>query len=200
MDRYPQTAWQGSDGRHSTTARARATRAARTEADNTVHDAITDFLVAAETGSTLDRHGRAFSDESVRELRWCLSSHVDRRLGALALTDVGRRDIETLVADLDAAGLSRSRLHAVAKSVRALYDYARERGLVADNPAERIALLDEDDAQQPSRERTPAGGIRALLAGGERALEGADRALAVFLQVATVCFVLFALVLIAESL
>jgi hypothetical protein len=31
-------------------------------------------------------------------------------------------------------------------------------------------------------------------------LAGADRALALFLQVATVCFVLFALALIAESL
>lgn len=200
MDRYPQTVWQGSDDRHSTTVQARATRAARPEAGSTVHEAIADFLAAAETGSALDRYGRAFTDESVRELRWCLSSHVDRRLGALALTEVRRRDIETLVADLDAAGLSRSRVRSVAKSVRALYDYARERGLVADNPAERIALPDEDDAEQPSRDRTPATSIRALLAGGDRALAGADRALAVFLQVATVGFVLFALALIAESL
>src|SRR4051812_13181883 len=196
MARYPQTAWQGSDGRHSTTAQARASRAARPAAGATVHEAIADFLTAAETGSVLDRYGRAYSDESVRELRWCLSSHVDRRLGALALTEVRRRDIETLVADLDAGGLSRSRLRSVAKSVRALYDYARERGLVENNPAERIALPDEDDAQQPSRDRPPARGIRALLAGGDRALEGADRALGVFLQVATVCFVLFALALI----
>jgi hypothetical protein len=86
------------------------------------------------------------------------------------------------------------------KSIRALYDYAAQRGLVASNPAERVALPDEDDAAQPSRERPPAGGIRALLAGSDRALAGADRALALFLQVATVCFVLFALALIAESL
>jgi site-specific recombinase XerC len=200
MARYPQTAWQGSDDRHSTTVQARATRAARPEAGSTVHEAIADFLAAAENGSALDRYGRAFSDESVHELRWCLSSHVDRRLGALALTEVRRRDIEALVADLDAAGLSRSRVRSVAKSVRALYDYARERGLVEDNPAERIALPDEDDARQPSRDRPPATGIRALLAGSDRALDGADRALALFLHVATVCFVLFALVLIAESL
>jgi hypothetical protein len=200
MARYPQIAWQGSDDRHSTTVQARATRAARPEAGNTVHEAIADFLAAAESGSALDRYGRAFSDESVRELRWCLTSHVDRRLGAVALTDVRRRDIEALIADLDAAGLSRDRLRAIAKSVRALYDYAAERGLVVDNPAERIALPDEDDAEQPSRDGPPARGIRALLAGGDRALEGADRALAIFLQVATVCFVLFALALIAESL
>jgi site-specific recombinase XerC len=201
MARYPQTAWQGSDDRHSTTAQARATRAARPEAGTTVHDAIADFLAAVGSGAALDRYGRAFSDEAVTELRWCLSSHVDRRLGALELSDVRRRDVEALIADLDAAGLSRDRLRAVAKSVRGLYDYAQARGLAADNPAERVALPDEDDAEQPSRDRPPARGIRAWLAGGsDRALEGADRALAVFLQVATVCFVLFALALIAESL
>jgi hypothetical protein len=69
----------------------------------------------------------------------------------------------------------------------------------ATRAAER-ALPDEDDAQQPSRDRPPAGRIRALLADSDRALAGADRALALFLHVATVCFVLFALVLIAESL
>jgi site-specific recombinase XerC len=198
MARYPQTAWQGSDDRHSTTARARAARSD----GPTVREAISDFLAAAESGSALDRYGRSFTDESVRELRWCLTGHVERRLGALGLTELLRRDVEALVVDLEAAGLPRPRLRAVVKSVRALYDYAAQRGLVASNPAEGVALPDEDDAEQPSRERPPAGGIRALLAGSgsDRALAGADRALALFLQVATVCFVLFALALIAESL
>jgi site-specific recombinase XerC len=200
MARYPQTAWQGSDDRHSTTVRARTTRAARTEAGTTVHETIAEFLAAAERGSALDRYGRAFSDESLRELRWCLTGHVDKRLGALGLTDLRRRDVEALVVDLEAAGLPRRRLRAVVKSIRALYDYAAQRGLVASNPADRVALPDEDDAEQPSRERPSAGRVRALLAGSDRALAGADRALALFLQVATVCFVLFALVLIAESL
>jgi site-specific recombinase XerC len=196
MARYPQTAWQGSDDRHSTTVQARGTR----KDGPTIQEAITDFLAAAERGSALDRYGRAFTDESVRELRWCLTGHVERRLGALGLTEVRRRDVEALVVDLEAAGLPRRRLRAIVKSVRALYDYAAQRGLVASNPAERVALPDEDDAEQPSRERPAAGGVRALLAGGDRALAGADRALAVFLQVATVGFVLFALALIAESL
>ena len=196
MARYPQTTWQGSDDRHSTTARARATRSD----GPTIQEAISDFLAAAERGSALDRYGRPFTDESVRELRWCLTGHVERRLGALGLTELRRSDVEALVVDLEAAGLPRPRLRAIVKSVRALYDYAAQRGLVTSNPADRVALPDEDDAEQPSRERSPAGGVRALLAGGDRALAGADRALAVFLQVATVCFVLFALALIAESL
>jgi hypothetical protein len=196
MARYPQIDWQGSDDRHSTTVRARATR----NDGPTVQELIPDFLAAAERGSALDRYGRTFTDDAVQELRWCLSGHVEKRLGSLNVTDVRRSDVEALVVDLEAAGLPRPRLRAILKSVRALYDYAGQRGLVASNPADRVALPDEDDAAQPSRERPPAGPVRALLAGGDRALAGADRALALFLQVATVFFVLFALVLIAESL
>src|SRR3954447_7456865 len=196
MARYPQTAWQGSDDRHSTTVQARAAR----NDGPTVHEASSDFLAAAERGSALDRYGRVFTDGSVRELRWCLTGHVEKRLGGLSLTEVRQRDVEVLVVDLEAAGLPRPRLRAIVKSVRALYDYAAQRGLVASNPAERVALPDEDDAEQPSRERPPAGRVQALLAGSDRGLAAADRALALFLQVATVCFVLFALALIAESL
>ena len=198
MARYPQTTWQGSDDRHTPTVRARA--ASRSDGP-TIQEAISDFLAAAERGSALDRYGRPFTDESVRELRWCLTGHVEKRLGTLGLTEVRRSDVEALVVDLEAAGLPRPRLRAIVKSVRALYDYAAQRDLVASNPAERVALPDEDDAAQPSRERPPTGRVQALLlAGSDRALAGADRALAIFLQVATVCFVLFALVLIAESL
>lgn len=199
MVRYPKTAWQGDD-RHSTTAQGRAPRAARPKAGVSVHDAIAEFLAAAERGSALDRYGRAFSDESVRELRWCLTGHVDKRLGTLDLSEVQRHDVEALVMDLAATGLSPRRLRSVAKSVRALYDHASERDLVRHNPAERIALPDEDDAEQPSRDRPQAGRLRPLVAAANSSLAGADRALALFLQAATVCFVLLALVLIAESL
>jgi site-specific recombinase XerD len=200
MARSQKTAWQVAVDGHSTTAKARAARATPAKTAITVHDAIADFLQAAERGAALDRYGRAFSDGSVTELRWCLSGHVDKRLGGLELAEVQRHDIEALVGDLAAAGLSRRRLRAIVKSLRALYDYAGERELVAQNPADRIALPDEDDAQQPSRDRPPASRLRALAAGTDRAWTGADRALALFLHAATVIFVLLALVLIAESL
>jgi hypothetical protein len=197
MAQYPKIAWQGVVNRHSTTAQATPTR---TRAGITVSDAIADFLEAAENESARDRVGRAFSPASLSELRWCLSGHVDDRLGAMDLGEVRRRDLEALVEDLAAAGLPRRRLRAIAKSLRALYDYARERDLVAHNPAERIALPDEDDAEQPSRGRPQSAERRSLRIGADRALIGIDRAIALGLQVLTVCFVLLALVLIAESL
>jgi hypothetical protein len=200
MVRYPKTAWQGALEGQSTTAQRRAPRAPRVAAGVTVDAAITDFLQAAEDGSARDRLGRTFSRTSVSELRWCLSGHVVDRLGAMDLNEVQRHDLEALVDDLAAGGLSRRRLRAVAKSLRALYDYATERELVTHNPAERIAVPDEDDAEQPSRGRPPAGQLRSLATGANRATDGIDRAIALGLQVITVCFVLLALVLIAESL
>jgi hypothetical protein len=193
MVSYPKTAWQGADDRHSSTAQARAPRAAATRPGESVHETIVDFLEAADRGAALDRYGRAFSPESARELRWCLSGHVDERLGAMDVGAVNRRDLEALVDELAAAGVARRRLRAVAKSLRALYDYAGERDLVAHNPAARIALPDEDDAEQPSRDRPQQSRLRSAAA-------GADRVLSLGLQVATLCFVLLALFFIAESL
>ena len=193
MVSYPKTAWQGADDRHSITAQARAPRTAAARAGVSVHETIVDFLEAAERGAALDRYGRAFSAESVRELRWCLSGHVDERLGSMDVGVVDRRDLEGIVDELAAAGVARRRLRAVAKSLRALYDYAGERDLVAHNPAARIALPDDDDAEQPSRDRSQQSRLRSAAA-------GADRVLSLGLQVATLCFVLLALFFIAESL
>lgn len=200
MVSYPKTAWQGAGDRRSSTAQATAPRAAAARSGMSVHETIVDFLEAAGRGVALDRYGRAFSAESVRELRWCLSGHVDERLGSMDVGAVQRRDLEALVDELAAAGLGRRRLRAIAKSLRALYDYAGERDLVAHNPAARIALPDEDDAEQPSRGRPRPSRLRFVAVGADRAWAGVDRALSLGLQLATLCFVLLALFFIAESL
>jgi len=159
----------------------------------TVKEASAHFLEAAERGSARDRYGRAFSDDAVSELRWCLLGHVDDRLGTMGLGRVQRKDVEALVDELAGAGISRRRLRAVVKSLRALYDYAVERDLAVSNPAERVALPDEDEAEQPTRGRPPARPRPA-------AQTGVDRAFGLAMQAATLCFALLALFFIAESL
>jgi hypothetical protein len=197
MANHPKTAWQPLGNRQSSTAHAGRTQ---TRVGITVDEAIADFLEAAENESALDRLGRAFSPASLSELRWCLTGHVSDRLGAMDLGKVRRGDIEALMDDLAAGGLSSRRLRTTAKSLRALYDYARERDLVGHNPADRIALPNRDDVEQPSRGRPETEDHGSLRAGAEHALMGIDRAIALGLQTVTVCFVLLALVLIAESL
>jgi site-specific recombinase XerC len=158
-----------------------------------VDEIIHEFLEAVDEGSARDRYGRRFSAEAATELHWCLAGHVADALGAMSIDEVRRRQVETLVYDLADAGLSRRRLRALAKCVRALYDYAAERGLVRHNPAERVAIPDEDEAEQPAA-RSANSADPALA----RAV--ADHAISLVLRVATLAFVITALVFLAESL
>ena len=157
-----------------------------------MEDVIGELLDAVRRGSARDRYGRSFTRAAARELDWCLRGYVTEGLGGMELTDVRRRDVEALIYGLGDAGISRRRLRAVAKSVRALYDYAAERDLVRHNPAERVALPDEDEAEQPT--------TRAQRRSRRQPLDAADRAIALGLRAATVAFALIALVLFAESL
>lgn len=196
MSGHSKTAWQGVLGRHGSSAGASTRRQpspAAPPSGITVSEASSDFLQAAESGSARDRYERAFSDDAVRELRWCLTGHVADRLGATDLSQVRRRDVEALVDELTTAGISRRRLRAVVKSLRALYDFAVERELVGHNPAERVALPDENDAEQPTRGRPPAKPRPPVQL-------RFDRALALGLRTATGGFALLALFFIAESL
>ena len=158
-----------------------------------VDEIVQEFLEAVDEGSARDRHGRRFSAEAATELRWCLGGHVAEAFGAMSATEVRRRDVETLVYDLADAGLSRRRLRAIAKCVRALYDYAAERGLVRRNPAERVAIPDEDEFEQPA-----AGSASYPDPGFARAVS--DHAISLVLRVATLGFVITALIFLAESL
>jgi hypothetical protein len=171
-----------------------------------VDDVIDEFLDAAKRGSALDRYGRGFTRDAVRELDWCLRGHVSEELGGMSLTDVRRHDVEALVYGLADAGTPRPRLRAVVKSVRALYDYAAERQLAGRNPAERVALPDDDEAEQPGwraagpARRAERPGRRAKPQADWQLPDLADRVITLALRVATLAFVLLALVLIAGSL
>jgi site-specific recombinase XerC len=182
----------------STGARRRIQRRARDEGvvaatGPSVNEIVDEFLEALDNGSARDRYGRRFSREAASELRWCLSGHVAEALGAMSLDDVRRRDVEALVFALGDAGLSDGRLRTIAKCVRSLYDYAIERGLARHNPAERIAFPDAADTEQ----RTASSAIR-LDPALARAVS--DHAISLMLRVATLGFVITALVLLAESL
>jgi hypothetical protein len=158
-----------------------------------VRQTIDDFLAGVDDGSARDRYGRAFTRAATVELHWNLGGHVAEALGPTSLSRVRRRDVEALVYELGAAGLSRRRLRALAKSVRALYDYAVERKLVGDNPAQRIALPDEDETAQPTGEDAgPADPART------RSIS--DHVISTALRVATVGFLLTAVTFLAESL
>ena len=132
--------------RHGT--RRRPGRAPVALTGPSVAETIDDFLATVDDGSARDRYGRAFTRAAAIELHWNLGGHVAEALGAMSLNGVRRREVEALVYELGEAGLSRRRLRALAKSVRALFDYAVERELVAPQPgaADRAARRGRDRA------------------------------------------------------
>jgi hypothetical protein len=177
--------WSGLFVRNGTTGRAAT--------GLTMSDAIGEFLEAVDDGSARDRYGRAFGPESARELHWSLGGHVGEELGTMSLRAVTRQDVEALLYELADAGLSPRRLRALARSIRALYDYAAEQDLVRSNPAERVAIPDDDEMEQPTERiqirsaPEPGGSI-------------ADRVISLALRLATLALILVALAFIAESL
>jgi hypothetical protein len=159
---------------------SRGTRAAGVS----VNEMIEEFVEAVDEGFARDRYGRPFSPEAAKELHWCLDGYVSEELGTMALIDVRRQDLEDFLFALGDSGLARGRLRALARSVRALYDYAAERDLVRHNPAVRVAIPDEDQAEpEPVPQR--------------RTLDGA---ISLTLRLATLAFLIVALILLAGSL
>jgi len=157
-----------------------------------VNQTIERFLEAVDEGFARDRYTRPFTRDEARALHWYLGGHVGEALGARSLRDVRRQEVEALIYGLAADGVPRRRLRSLAKSVRTLYDHAAELGLARHNPAERVAIPDEDEAGQPT-----ARGVSAAAAPD---LDPLDRAISLTLQLATFGFLLVALILVALSL
>jgi site-specific recombinase XerC len=155
-----------------------------------LQETIDEFLVAVDDGAALDRYGRPFTRDAAHDLRWYLAGHVGGALGAASLDAIRRRDVEALVYQLASTGMSRARLRALAHSVRALYDYAIERGLVLVNPAERIAIPDDDELP-----RHAACAVHPALG-----LSMSDHVIGLAVRVATLSFVICAVIFLGESL
>jgi site-specific recombinase XerC len=155
-----------------------------------VQEMIDEFLVAVDEGAALDRYGRPFARDAAQDLHWYLGGHLGEALGAASLDAVRRPDVETLVYQLASSGMSGGRLRALARSVRALYDYAIERGLVLVNPAERVAIPDDDEL--PRHAVPPAHPALGL--------STSDHVIGVAVRVATLGFLICAVIFLGESL
>jgi hypothetical protein len=191
-------AWSPVFPRGTTSGQARSRRGEHQERhaaapSPSVGELVDDFLGVVDSGFARDRYGRPFSPEAAQELHWSLGGHVSEELGATRLTDLSRTDVEALIYTLADGGVPRRRLRALAKSVRALYDYAAELDLVRYNPAERVAIPDEDEAQQPT-----AGDVSRRITGPAQGT--LDRGIAVALRLATLGLLLLAVFLLAASI
>ena len=121
----------------------------------TVAEVVEEFVAAAGDGRALNRTGRVYRPSALRDVAGILRRHLVGELGGLRLRDVQPEDVQRLVDDLAARDLSLSRRRSVVSAIRALFAYARERGLVTASPAETIDVgprepprwEDEDDLE-----------------------------------------------------
>jgi hypothetical protein len=105
-----------------------------------VCDVVEEFLAAARDGVALNRTGRIYRPSALRDIAGILRRHVVPELGGLRLIDVLPEDIQRLVDDLAARGLSLSRIRSVVSAIRALFGYARERGRITVSPADTVEV------------------------------------------------------------
>jgi hypothetical protein len=144
-----------------------------------LHAAVDDFLSDAAGGRALAPDGHRYTAGERHALRRALTRAVVPALGELPLRDVGARQLHELLDDLQMR-LPAPQVQTVEDALREFFDYALDRGLIDADPFA---------APRPARghRRTP-----------ERATVP-DEAIWLSLKVATVVFVLIALILVAES-
>jgi integrase len=123
-------------------------------------------------------------DEDTREgYRRALEAHAIPHLGTLALRDIGRADLDQLIAALARKGLSARSIAAYVAPVRAMFADALERGDISANPATRLrinakVMAPRRSGKPPRRKDMTRAELSALLSAvPEGQNEGRDRLL-----------------------
>jgi integrase len=123
-------------------------------------DVIEGFVAAARDGVALNKWGRRYRARAVQDLESSLNRLPDsikrRRLG-----DIRRGDVQRIIDELVAVGLSGSRVRSVVNALRSLYRWAQDRDLADSDPAARVRLP-AMEAKPRDRVATPAEFDRLL--------------------------------------
>jgi integrase len=135
----------------------------------TLREALDTFLAGAEAGAIRTRTGRAYKPSTLRGYQQAARDVAAGPLGAARIAKITRRDVQTLVDEMVAAGKDASTVRNLLKPLQAVLRRAVEDGLLVVNPTlglrlpavegkrERIATPDEAErllkVLEPSRER-----------------------------------------------
>jgi hypothetical protein len=167
---------------------------------NTVAAVVDDFLDAARSGSVTDAGGRPYDPDEVRDMRWSLRGYVTSEIGTMRIADLSGPVLRAFVGDLDAAGFAQARTRAVVRALRALLQYAADRGMVARNTPDQLLFGDSEELPYAARAETQSL-TAAAPAAAAVAPSGfvSDEVIWMILKIVTLVFALIALVLVAES-
>jgi integrase len=125
-------------------------------------DSRDKYVEAARSGVALNKWGRRYRERAVEDLESALR-HVPDRLARRRLGDVRRADVQKLVDDLSANGLSGSRIRSIVNAIRSLYRWAQDREMTSRDPA-ALVRLPAMDATPRDRVATTAEFARLLAA------------------------------------
>jgi integrase len=106
----------------------------------TVDEARDQFLLAIENGTALNKRDRPYKKSARRTIEGALSGRIEQELGPLPLNGVRRGQVQMLVDEMVAAGLSGSRVRNVLNALRSLYTYAIARELAQSSPITNVLL------------------------------------------------------------
>src|SRR3954452_5015337 len=87
----------------------------------TVDHVVDELLRAADEGMVRDARGRRLTADGVRELHWSLRGYFRESLGERRLGELGVRQLQELLDDLEDAGVPRRRLPCVVDAPRIFY-------------------------------------------------------------------------------
>lgn len=105
-----------------------------------VNEACDRFLLAINDGIALNKRGKPYKKSAIRTIEGALKGHIGQELGQLPLYEVRHGQVQTLVDEMVAEGLSGSRVRNVLNALRSLYTYAIARELARDSPITNILL------------------------------------------------------------
>ena len=106
----------------------------------TLREAATEWLAAAEVGTIQNRSRQAYRPSTLRGYKRALNDRLYPRMGATRLAEMRRGQLNQLVGELQAAGLSASTIRNVVMPLRAIYRWAMDLEQVAVNPTVGLSL------------------------------------------------------------
>jgi integrase len=134
----------------------------------TVRKAMTTFLRGIEDGSIHNRSRRRYKPSVVRDYKRDLGRRIDPLLGPRYLREIQLPDVQLVADTLSGRGLSASSVRNSIMALRALYAWARPRGLAFQQPCDGVRLPGGEER----RMRVVSPDEAALLVG---AVTGHDR-------------------------
>lgn len=136
----------------------------------TLGEAAEAFMAGAAEGSIPTSSGGRYKPATLRGYRVGLDKRVLPALGAKRLSDVHRRDVQTLVDGLTLEGLSASTVQNTLDPLRAIYRRAKKRDEITINPTEELELRRPDGRRDRIADPAEAAALIAAIPEGERAL------------------------------